>query len=136
MICLNVLEHVADPVAALRHIHGALMPGGRAVLYVPAGQWLYSSLDDALGHRCRYSPATLRKELEVAGFEVEHLKSFNRTSVPGWWWNGKVLRKRRFGRVQLKAFDLLVPAIRRLDRFLPWSGLGLIAVARRADAPS
>ncbi len=136
VICLNVLEHVADPVAALRHIHGALMPGGRAVLYVPAGQWLYSSLDDALGHRCRYSPATLRKELEVAGFEVEHLKSFNRTSVPGWWWNGKVLRKRRFGRVQLKAFDLLVPAIRRLDRFLPWSGLGLIAVARRADAPS
>ena len=135
VICLNVLEHVADPIAALRNIHGALMGGGRVVLYVPAGQWLYSSLDDALSHRCRYSPAMLRAELETAGFEVEHLQSFNRTSVPSWWWNGKVLRRRMFGRVQLKIFDLMVPIVRRLDRFLPWPGLGLIAVARRPDAP-
>ena len=40
-----------------------------------------------------------------------------------------------FGRVQLKIFDLMVPIVRRLDRFLPWPGLGLIAVARHPDAP-
>ena len=130
-ICLNVLEHVTDPVAALRNIRAALMPGGRAVIYVPAGQWLYSSLDDALGHRCRYSPKMLRKELEAAGFELEHLESFNRISVPSWWWNGKLLKRRSFSRVQLKLFDLLVPVLRRVDRFLPWSGLGLVAVGRR-----
>ena len=136
VICLNVLEHVTDPVAGLKHIHGALLPGGRVVVYVPAGQWLYSSLDDALGHRCRYSPAVLREELATAGFEVEHLESFNRISVPSWWWNGKLLRRRRFGRVQLKMFDLLVPVLRRVDHFLPWPGLGLIGVARRGDAES
>jgi 2-polyprenyl-3-methyl-5-hydroxy-6-metoxy-1,4-benzoquinol methylase len=131
VVCLNVLEHVPDPLAALRNVSGALAPGGRLVLYVPRGQGLYSSLDVALGHRCRYEAEALRSELAATGFELEHLTSFNRFSVPGWWWNGKVLRRTTFTRVQLKALDVLVPIVRRLDRFLPWPGLGLIAVARR-----
>jgi glycosyltransferase involved in cell wall biosynthesis len=131
VICLNVLEHVPDPLAALRNIHSALVPGGRLVLYVPRGQNLYSTLDDALGHRCRYEPDVLLKEFAETGFECEHLSLFNRSSVPGWWWNGKVTKKRQFSRVQLKIFDVLVPVIRRVDRLLPWKGLGIVAVARK-----
>ncbi len=131
VVCLNVLEHVADPLAALRNMRSVLAPGGRVVLYVPRGQRLYSTLDSALGHRCRYDRAMLRSELEQAGLEIEHLEGFNRASVPGWWWNGKVLKKRDFSRVQLKIFDLLVPLLKRTDRLLPWGGLGLICVGRR-----
>src|SRR5688500_6497430 len=36
VVCLNVLEHIEDDVQALRHMHRALRPGGRVVLYVPA----------------------------------------------------------------------------------------------------
>jgi hypothetical protein len=43
-----------------------------------------------------------------------------------------VLKRRHFSRVQLKIFNTLVPLIRRMDRAFPWSGLGIIAVARRA----
>ena len=53
---------------ALRNIYSALEPGGRAVIYVPQGPGLYSSLDEVLGHRCRYTPEMLRAELESTGF--------------------------------------------------------------------
>jgi glycosyltransferase involved in cell wall biosynthesis len=131
VVCLNVLEHVRDPLVALRNMWSALAPGGRLVLYVPQGQGLYSSLDDALGHRCRYDPQMLIGELEKTGFAVDQWRHFNRASVPAWWWNGKVLRRRDFSRLQLKGFDVFVPLLRRVDSVIPWKGLGLIAVAHK-----
>ena len=133
VICLNVLEHVGDPLPALRNMRSALAPGGKLVLYVPGGQHLYSSLDEVLGHRCRYDPAMLERELAATGFEVVETHFFNRAAVPGWWWNGKVLRRRTSSRLQLKVFDLAVPMLRLLDRLLPWKGLGLVAIARRVE---
>jgi glycosyltransferase involved in cell wall biosynthesis len=133
VICLNVLEHVRDPLLALRNMRSALRRGGRLVLYVPRGPGLYSSLDEVLGHRCRYESTELRSELEAAGFAVESMRHFNRASVAGWWWNGKVRKKREFGRLQLKLFNVLVPLVRRIDGWLPTGGLGLIAIARRVD---
>ncbi|HEX9941498.1 MAG TPA: methyltransferase domain-containing protein, partial [Thermoanaerobaculia bacterium] len=133
VVCLNVLEHVRDPLAALRNMHDALQPGGRAVIYVPQGQKRYSSLDEVLGHRCRYSRQMLREELRATGFEVEVLEDFNHFGVPGWILNGRVLKRRHFSRTQLKVFNMAVPMIRRIDRLLPWSGLGVIAVARRTQ---
>ncbi|MGH9361929.1 MAG: glycosyltransferase [Thermoanaerobaculia bacterium] len=132
VVCLNVLEHVRDPLAALRNMHAALAPGGRLVLYVPQGQGLYSTLDEVLGHRCRYDRAMLERELGATGFALEHLQDFNRAGVPGWYVNGKLLGRRRFDRLQLKLFNMLVPIARRADRLLPWPGLGMIAVARRS----
>ena len=131
VICLNVLEHVRDPLAALRNMHGALAPGGRLILYVPQGQRLYSSLDEVLGHRTRYDRTMLERELGETGFRLEELRDFNRAGVPGWWLNGRLLRRRHFSRIQLKLFNVLVPLVRRADRLLPWPGLGMIAVARR-----
>ena len=131
IVCLNVLEHVADPLLALRNMSSALVEGGRLVLYVPQGQWLYSSLDEALDHRCRYSPESLRQELESTGFTVERLTGFNHVSAPGWYLNGKILKRRHLSRGQLKMFDLAVPVLRRLDHLSPLPPLGLVAVARK-----
>ena len=138
VICLNVLEHVQDPARSLENIASVLEPGGRLLLYVPAKQRRYSTLDEALEHRCRYERQQLEEELLAAGLEIESLRGFNRAGVPGWWWNGKILRRRSFSRVQLKILDMCVPVLRGIDRLLPWPGLGLVAVARRPggeDAP-
>jgi 2-polyprenyl-3-methyl-5-hydroxy-6-metoxy-1,4-benzoquinol methylase len=134
VVCLNVLEHIRDPLAGLRNMASALEPGGKLVLYVPQGQGLYSSLDEVLGHRCRYSRAMLQGELEQVGLRLVALSDFNRSSVPGWWLSGKLLRRRSFGRLQLKIFNALVPVLRRADGLLPWRGLGLVAVAVKPAA--
>jgi len=132
VVCLNVLEHVRDPLLSLRNMADVLEPGGRLVLYVPQGQHLYSSLDEVLGHRCRYSREMLAGELAATGFELESFSDFNHFAIPGWWLNGKLLKRRHFSRTQLKIFNMVVPVLRRLDPWIPGRGLGLIAVARKS----
>jgi glycosyltransferase involved in cell wall biosynthesis len=127
-VMVNVLEHVPDPHRALANIHGVLEPGGRVVILVPQHAWLYNELDVALEHRERYSVDVLRTQFEDAGFVVESMIDFNRISVPSWYVNGTALRRRHFSKAQLKALELAMPLIRRIDRFLPWHGLSLIGV--------
>ena len=134
VVCLNVLEHVPDEATALANIRSALNEGGRAIILVPQGPWLYGTLDEALEHRCRYTRKTLTAALEASGFEVEKLFGFNKASVPGWWLNGKIFRRRHFGRMQLKVVDWSVWMFKLLEMILPWRGASLIAIARRSRA--
>ena len=131
MVCLNVLEHVEDEHQALLNMARALEPGGKAVVLVPQNQKLYGTLDEVLEHKRRYSRESLAQALAKAGFELETMFDFNRPTTPGWWWNGRVLKRRRFGKVQLKALDWSVWWLKRLDRFLPWHGVSLVAVAKK-----
>lgn len=133
VICLNVLEHVPDVESSLRNIYSALEPGGRGIILVPQGQWLYGSLDRVLDHQLRYSKKLLRQRSEDAGFSVERIFSFNRIGVLPWFVSGKILRRRTFGRFQLKIFDSLVWLWRILDRVVPLPGLSLIAILQRPD---
>ncbi len=135
IVCLNVLEHVESDTAALGNMYEALTPGGRAVILVPRGRWLFGSLDTVLGHFRRYSRTELAAKCEEAGFTVENLSTFNRVSVLPWFINARILRRRYFGKVQLKLFDSLVWLWRRIDRFLPFDGLSLIVVAQKPHSP-
>jgi len=67
---LNVLEHIDDDVAALHLCHEKIKPGGRLVIYVPAFQILYSSMDKNVGHFRRYTRTALSEKVCAAGFDV------------------------------------------------------------------
>jgi SAM-dependent methyltransferase len=136
VIALHVLEHVADPVRLLQAARAALAPGGRLVLYVPQGPGLFSSLDEHLGRKRRYDEGELRRQLEQAGLRLEHCRRFNRAGTLGWWLNGRLLRRTHISRLQRKVFDVLVPVLKRIDRFLPWPALGLVAVATPGPQPA
>ena len=127
-LMINVLEHVPDEGLALRNLWSTLEPGGRAIILVPQHPGLYGTLDEVLLHRERYTPAKLEQALTDAGFRVETTFDFNRVSVPGWWLNGKLLRRKRFSRIQLKILDTLMPILSRMDRFWPWKGLSIIGI--------
>jgi glycosyltransferase involved in cell wall biosynthesis len=131
VVCLNVVEHVDDDERILRNFYEVLAPGGRAIILVPQGQWLFGTLDEALGHRRRYSRDMLLAVGRKAGFECEEIVGFNRTGVPAWWLNGKILRRRTFGLWQVKLLNLLAPLLCRLDRWLPFPSLSLIAFFRK-----
>jgi glycosyltransferase involved in cell wall biosynthesis/phospholipid N-methyltransferase len=131
-ICLNVIEHVDDDVAALSNIRKVLAPDGRAIVLVPQGPEVFGTLDEVLGHRHRYTEETLRKLAADAGFEVDEMIQFNRVGFPAWWLNGQVLKRTTFGLGQILALNALTPIFRLVDGALPFPPLSLIAICRPA----
>ncbi len=130
-LCLNVLEYLDDPAAAISSLHGVLLPGGTLLVLVPQNPGLYGSIDRTLGHKKRFGRGELRELLERAGFQVERLHELNKIGAPAWWMYGNLLRRRHISKVTLKLFDKSVWFWQRVDFLLPWPGLSLIAVARK-----
>jgi SAM-dependent methyltransferase len=130
VICINVLEHLDRPEIAVAGFHRVLRPGGRALILVPAGQNLYSAMDEAIQHRKRYDRTDLSELLEGAGFQVERLEPFNRLGVVGWSvnrWAGRT----SISPAQVSAFRLMLPLARTLERIDGLPGLSWIAVGRK-----
>jgi SAM-dependent methyltransferase len=67
---LNVLEHIADDAAITRLWYRKLRPGGKLLVYVPAFDVLFSSMDRKVGHHRRYRMHGLRDMLVKAGFDI------------------------------------------------------------------
>jgi glycosyltransferase involved in cell wall biosynthesis/phospholipid N-methyltransferase len=130
VVCLNVIEHVDDDVSALANIRKVLGPDGKAIVLVPQGPGVFGTLDEILGHRRRYTEETLRRLASEAGFEVQEILRFNRVGFPAWWLNGKLLRRRSFGLVQILVLNALTPLFRLVDAALPFPPLSLIAIVR------
>lgn len=128
VVCLNVVEHLADDLGAMQNIRSVLVEGGRAIILVPCGPKLFGTLDDALGHQRRYTPEKLRALAASAGFEVETILSFNRVGVIAWWLNGRLLKRTTFGILQIKVLNLLTPFFRIVDNWLPLPPLSIIAI--------
>ncbi|MEB3330190.1 MAG: class I SAM-dependent methyltransferase [Candidatus Sericytochromatia bacterium] len=131
VVCLNVLEHIADDEAALRRMHGQLAPGGRLVLLVPAHPLLFNGFDRGVRHFRRYERRGLTALLTRTGFEPERAWYFNMLGALGWFVNGNLLGKTLLPAGQLRLIDALVPVL-RAEQWLPRPfGLSVIAIARR-----
>ena len=134
IVCLNVLEHVEKEGQALENMYRALRPGGSAIILVPQGRWLFGSLDTVLGHYRRYSRKALIDRCERAGFTVKRAFSFNRVGLFPWFFNGRILHRKNFGKLQLKIYDSFIWLWRLVDRFLPWPGLSVIGIAEKPSS--
>jgi SAM-dependent methyltransferase len=73
----DVIEHVDDDVGVLAQARGALMPHGHVVVTVPAGPNLWTTYDEVIGHKRRYTRATLVAAIEKAQFDVQCAHYFN-----------------------------------------------------------
>ncbi len=133
VLCVNVLEHIEDDVAALRTFRDAVVPGGRVLIFVPAVQAAYGPLDAELGHHRRYSAASLGKAFGAAGLDLRLLRYTNPIGLLGWMFNAHVTKSRAHSLTQVRLFETLVaPWALPLERVLrPPVGLSLVAVGQR-----
>jgi SAM-dependent methyltransferase len=130
VLCVNVLEHIADDAGALKAFKQILVPGGRVLVFVPAVQAAYGPLDAELGHHRRYSKRTLRAVFEAAGLELIRLRYTNPIGLAGWMYNAHISKSTAHSLAQVRLFETLVaPWALPLERLLPPPiGLSLVAV--------
>jgi SAM-dependent methyltransferase len=131
IVLSNVLEHIPDDAAAVRRLRDILEPGGKIVILVPALEQLFGSLDEAVGHQRRYTPRSLRAVLEGNGFAVDSLEWMNLLGIPGWFVNGRILRRRAMPPFQLKMYDAVAPLLARAESIVRLPiGMSLFTVGR------
>ncbi len=82
VLLLDVLEHLDDPVGALRRAAGLLRPGGTVLITVPAFRALWTTHDDINHHRTRYTRATMREVTTRAGLRVTAMRYFFHWTAP------------------------------------------------------
>ena len=91
--CLDVLEHLEDPVLALRNLRAEVEDHARLIVTVPALPSLWSAWDEACDHFRRYTRPSLREHLEAGGWRVERLRYVFSYCLPPAWWERRVRKK-------------------------------------------
>ncbi|NDY92752.1 class I SAM-dependent methyltransferase [Ideonella livida] len=147
LVCaLDVVEHVADDVAALRALADRLAPQGRLLVTVPAYGFLWSQHDVRNHHHRRYTRGQLLRAMAQAGLRVHYASYFNCWLFPA------ALASRGLQRLLRRPLGdelaLPHPAINRLlERVLASEGallprirlpfgLSVVAVATRPAPPT
>jgi 2-polyprenyl-3-methyl-5-hydroxy-6-metoxy-1,4-benzoquinol methylase len=76
VLMLDVIEHLPDPVAALRHARELLAPDGVLVATVPAFPLLWTTHDDLNHHLTRYTKRSFAVLASQAGVRVAAARYF------------------------------------------------------------
>lgn len=150
ILLADVLEHVEDDAAAAAWVHRHLNDGGAVVLTVPAHRFLWTQMDDVVGHRRRYARGELNALL-AGKFEIVRASYYNMFLFPV-----KLafvafdrVKRRLFPQAEKRSYNDVPPEpINSLFRFilqaeaallrrfsLPW-GVSLVVVARKRASPA
>lgn len=131
---LNVFEHIADDQTAVQAVFRTVAPGGVVLIYVPAFQLLFSSMDRKVGHVRRYRQGRLEQFLRQAGFQIVRSSYVDTVGFAA------ALAFKLIGNTNgaihpaaLRTFDRwLFPFNRLLDPLLGrWLGKNLVIVAKK-----
>lgn len=132
IVCLNVLEHIKDDNSALNNLFALLKPGGKLILLVPSHQFLYGSIDSAIGHFRRYSKNKLTTMLKKAGFEIIFSKRLNFLGAIGWYIFGRIFKNNAVKPGNIKIFNAVAPYVLSLeDLFATPIGTSILIIAQK-----
>lgn len=75
VVCLDVIEHIAEDHLVTSEIFRVLKPGGKFLISVPEGPSLWNAHDVAVNHVRRYSRTALLEVVESSGLKVHKVWS-------------------------------------------------------------
>lgn len=131
---LNVFEHIERDADALRNAAQVLQPGGNLILVVPAHMALYGNIDRAIGHYRRYDKQMMAGLFQQTGLALVTQKYINALGALGWWANSRLRRQDTPPSGQLRLFNRIVPALKRIERAMPPPfGISLLTVGRKGS---
>ena len=115
ILYIDVLEHIQDDRAELKHAAAHLNDGGHVIVLSPAHNFLFTPFDSSIGHFRRYSRESLRQAAppELALRTLIYLDSAGMLASLG---NRLLLRRSMPTEKQILTWDrVLVPLSRALD---------------------
>jgi SAM-dependent methyltransferase len=110
VLCTEVLEHVPEPIKAVKEIGRILKGGGRLLLTAPLGSFLHQEPQHFYGG---FTPHWYRKFLTQAGFEIESIEP--NQGFFSW-----------FGQEAVRFSTLIEPQRTRHIGMLGWIGLSVL----------
>ena len=70
---INVLEHIERDTEILDKLYEKMKPGCKILVYVPAFNFLWTAMDDAVCHVRRYDRKSLERKFLASGFITDRL---------------------------------------------------------------
>lgn len=132
IICLNILEHLKNDQKAIENMTALLQPHGRLIILVPALKTLYGSMDISFEHYRRYNKRDLKALLYGQNLKIVNFYYMNFLGLLGWFFNGRILKKKELPENQTKLFDTLVPFLCFAEKVIrPPLGQSLILIAQK-----
>jgi SAM-dependent methyltransferase len=134
VVCINVLEHIKKDYAVLEQFEQLLIPGGRAVILVPAIPQAYGPIDASLEHFRRYTKLSMQDCIQMSGnrFTIVSMFYSNMVGLLGWFINAHIRRSVKQNDSQIKIFDWMVPIISKIEQVISCPiGLSLIIVLEK-----
>jgi 2-polyprenyl-3-methyl-5-hydroxy-6-metoxy-1,4-benzoquinol methylase len=130
----NVLEHIDDDRAALAALARKIRRGGKLLVYVPAFDVLYTSMDRKVGHVRRYRTGDLVRKVEHVGLtvrEAEYVDSLGFVATLAYRALGSDTGD--INRAALRAYDRFVFPVSRIVDLAArhWFGKNALVVAER-----
>ncbi len=82
ILMLDVLEHLPDPIGALRHASNLLTDDGVLLITVPAFRLLWTTHDDLNHHYTRYTKTSFKKVADEAEIVIDHMRYLFQWTCP------------------------------------------------------
>lgn len=134
-ILVNTLEHVEEDGRLLGRIHESLAPRGTVIVYVPALSWLFSPLDQDVGHFRRYDMHHLRSLLESHGYEIAKAIYMDMAGIVPWYLLNVLCRSKTINPGLARFYDRgIVPVLKTLERHIGAPiGKNILMIGRKVD---
>ena len=132
VFALNVIEHIENDGLAIANCKKLLTQNGNLIILVPAYQWLYNNFDKELYHYRRYTAKRMSALFTKSEIPVVRSFYFNTFGIAGWYFSGKMMKKKIIPRNQMRFYNAIISIAKWLDYVvLQRIGLSAIVVGKK-----